>query len=122
MMADNVDFAGDKLAQILGYLTTDEVERFQAYAAELRLDATALANLLIVRELRSPRLRELRDIYDRDLGGVERSKVVAHQHGERTKLAFKEHAEGLGLKASRAAAILFRAELDELWLQRSMDR
>lgn len=122
MMVSSGELAGDKLAQILGYLTTEEVLHFQSYAAELRLDATALANLLIVRELRNPRLGKLRERFDRELGGSERSKVVAHQRGERTKLAFKEHAEGLGLKASRAAAILFRAELEELWLQGSMDR
>jgi hypothetical protein len=110
------------MAQILGYLALDEADDFQRYAAELRLDRTALANLLIVRELRSGRLGELLTRYDRDLGGTENTKIVAHQADPATKVAFKAHAADFKLKPSRAAAILFRAELAEHWLEASMDR
>jgi hypothetical protein len=110
------------MAQILGYLALDEADNFQHYAAELRLDRTALANLLIVRELRIGRLEELKLRYDRDLAGMEKTKVVAHQADPLTKAAFKEHAAGFALKPSRAAAIIFRAELTERWLEASMDQ
>lgn len=110
------------MAQILGYLALDEADDFQRYAAELRLDRTALANLLIVRELRIGRLAKLKISYDRDLAGLEKTKIVAHQGDPATKAAFKVHSSALGLKPSRAAAILFRAELAERWLEASMDR
>jgi hypothetical protein len=109
------------MAQILGYLTRDEAEDFQHYAAELRLDRTALANILIVRELRIGRLADLKLRYDRDLAGMEKTKIVAHQADPVTKAAFKAHAAAFRLKPSRAAAILFRAELADHWLELSMD-
>src|SRR3546814_7271787 len=80
------------MAQILGYLSDDEASAFQQYAAELRLDVTALANLLIVRELRRERLAALRPLHDRDLGGQGKKKIVAHQSDPETKAAFKAHA------------------------------
>lgn len=110
------------MAQILGYLTLDEADDFERYAAGLRLDRTALANLLIVRELRIGRLAELMGRYDRDLAGTEKSKIVAHQADPATKAAFKAHAAVFKLKPSRAAAILFRTELAQHWLEASMDQ
>ena len=110
------------MSQILGYLALDEADNFQHYAAELSLDRTALANLLIVRELRIGRLAELKLRYDRDLGGMEKTKVVAHQADLLIKGVFKAHAANFALKPSRAAAIVFRAELAERWLEASMDR
>ena len=109
------------MAQILGYLSDGEASAFQQYAAELRLDVTALANLLIVRELRRDRLAVLRVLYDRDLGGQGKKKIVAHQSDHETKVAFKAHAIARDLKPSRAAAIIFRAERAERWLAVSMD-
>src|SRR3546814_7340952 len=109
------------MAQILGYLSDDEASAFQQYAAELRLDVTALANLLIVRELRRERLAALRPLHDRDLGGQGKKKIVAHQSDPETKAAFKAHAIARDLKPSRAAAIIFRAELAERRLAVSME-
>lgn len=109
------------MAQILGYLSDEEARAFQLYAAELRLDVTALANLLIVRELRRDRLNALRQRHDRDLVQQPKKKIVAHQSGDETKAAFKSHAADHDLKPSRAAAIIFRAELAERWLAASMD-
>src|SRR3546814_10703117 len=90
------------MAQILGYLSDDEASAFQQYAAELRLDVTALANLLIVRELRRERLAALRPLHDRDLGGQGKKKIVAHQSDPETKAAFKAHAIACDLKPSRS--------------------
>jgi hypothetical protein len=67
-------------------------------------------------------LAELEPRYDRDLAGMKKTKVVAHQADTVTKVDFKAHAGDYGLKPSRAAAILFRAELTERWLEASMDR
>jgi hypothetical protein len=109
------------MAQILGYLTNDEAIAFQHYVTELRLDASALANLLIVRELRRARLARLIITYDAELAGQDKKKIVAHQSDDDTKTAFANHAMQYGLKPSRAAAILFRAELHEKWLASTMD-
>src|SRR3546814_16146988 len=101
------------MAQILGYLSDDEASAFQQYAAELRLDVTALANLLIVRELRRERLAAIRPLHDRDLGGQGKKKNVAHQSDPETTAAFKAHAIARALKPSSAAALIFRAEIAE---------
>jgi hypothetical protein len=109
------------VAQVLGYLSLEECDAFQAYAGELRLDRSALANLLIVRELRAQRLAVLKMIFDRDLPKDGKAKITAHQGDTSTKDAFIAHAKGQGIKPTRAAAILFRAELTERWLEASMD-
>ena len=109
------------MAQIIGYLTFEEAAEFDRYASNLRLDRTALANLLIVRELRCDRLRLLSTIFDCKVSNGGKTKIVAHQSDGSTKAAFKCHVESHGLKPGRSAAILFRAELKEHWLLTSID-
>jgi len=109
------------MAQILGYLSLEECDAFQAYAGELRLDRSALANLLIVRELRVRRLPGLKAKFDRDLPADRKTKITAHQGDPSTKDAFIAHSADCGMKPTRAAAILFRAELSERWLRANMD-
>lgn len=104
------------MAQIIGYLTPDQAAAFQEHAASGGIDASALANLLIVRELLICRLADLKARIDADLPPGDRMKVTAHQSDNATKLAFGAHAASVGLKPSPAAAILFRAELEERWL------
>lgn len=104
------------MAQITGYLTPVQAAAFQDLAASGGLDVSALANLLIVRELRVNRLRILKADFDADLGQGERMKITAHQRFDVTKEAFSAHAAATGLKPGPAAAILFRAELKERWL------
>jgi len=104
------------MPQILGYVTTGERAAFDAYALSLGLDVTALANLLILRELRAPRLPELAARYDTAGPAGDRTKIVAHTRTPEIKGLFAAHAASAALKPSRAAAILFRAELEERWL------
>src|SRR3546814_16571437 len=110
------------MAQILGYLSDDEASAFQQYAAELRLDVTALANLLIVRELRRERLAALRPLHARDLGGQGKTKNVEHKSDPETKAAFKAHALARDLTPTRAAEIIFQAQLAERRLANSIDQ
>jgi hypothetical protein len=102
--------------QILGYLLPEECEEFNAYAGSMNLNSSAVANLLIVRELRLRRLPEL-EHYQRDHPRAECAKIVGHQSNDRAKRAFTAHAESCGLKPTAAAERLFRAELKEHWLE-----
>lgn len=107
------------MAQILGYVSPQERAAFDAYALDHGLDVTALANLLIARELQAARLRRIIETMGPAPPLTARAKIVAHAP-EATKLAFANHAASVGLKPSRAAAILFRAELEERWLARQV--
>ncbi len=104
------------MAQIIGYLTSAEAAAFREHAASGGLDASALANLLVARELQIGRLPDLKGRFDVDLSSGERTKITAHLRVEGTKQAFGAHAAAAGLKPSPAAALLFRAELEERWL------
>jgi len=104
------------MAQILGYLTSAEAAAFHEQAGLGGIDASALANLLIVRELQLGRLAELTSRFDAEVPTGDRTKITAHQRDDATKLAFGVHAGAKGLKPSPAAAVLFRAELEEHWL------
>jgi hypothetical protein len=106
------------MAQVLGYVTPEERDAFEAYANEHGLDVSALANLLIARELRAKRLALLTPRFDRTEPLPDRLKIVAHTPTQATKLAFAARAAEAGVKPTRAAAILFRAELEERWLER----
>jgi hypothetical protein len=105
------------MAQIVGFVTAAERGDFDAYALTHGLDVTALANLLIARELHTRRLAILTAQFDPPRPLPNRAKIVAHTP-EATKAGFTAHAKSLGLKPSRAAAVLFRAELEERWLEK----
>jgi len=102
--------------QILGYLIRAECDEFNAYAASMNLNSSAVANLLILRELRLHRLSQL-EHYQRNHPRSKCAKIVGHQSNDRTKRAFTAHAESCGLKPTAAAERLFRAELQERWLE-----
>ena len=95
-----------------------ERDAFEAYAFDHGLDVTALANLLIARELKAQRLEQLLLNIGPGTALTVRAKIVAHTPTDATKSAFAARAEQAGVKPSRAAAILFRAELEERWLER----
>jgi len=108
------------LAQIIGYLTETDRVHFQAYAQSLGLDASALANLLIGRELTLARLSGLAVRFDQETPVAGRTKVTAHLPVAEIKQAFAALAAQAGMKPTRAAAVLFRAELEERWLEASV--
>ena len=103
--------------QIVGYVLQEEAERFGKYAAALSLDASAVANLLLVREISAGRLGGLIGRYPAVSGG---RKIVAHLRNVELKQGFADHAEKFGLKATPAASSLFRAELVERWLEKTV--
>ena len=108
------------MAQIGGYLTREERSIFQAYAAEFGLSESALANLLLVREMRCRRLHELKGKYSAGAPSEGRARVTAHQRSAAMKTAFEERSSDGGLKPDQAASIIYRAELTERWLEQSV--
>jgi hypothetical protein len=100
------------MSQIVGYVTAEEAQSFAAYAETLGVDASALANLLIRREMQLGRLGLL-PAPPVEKRGV---KITAHFKDEAVKSKFTDHAGRHGLAAGSAATRLYRAELEELWL------
>lgn len=109
------------MVQIGGYLSAEEHAAFKAYAREFNLKESSLSNLLIARELRLRRLGELRQRFSQGMPGLKRSRITAHQADPKTKQAFEALAKEAGISPDLAAAIVFRAELTERWLMKSME-
>jgi hypothetical protein len=102
--------------QITAYLPARDATAFQAYAASFGLDKSGLANLLIRREIANRRLPELLAFHHH----VPRAaciKITAHLPNDEVKSAFAAAAEAAKLKPGAAAAMLFRAELEERTLE-----
>lgn len=108
------------MAQIGGYLKPDEHARFKAYANGLGLSESALANLLLVREIRRKRLRDLKSRYSAGAPSESRERVTAHRPDAAIKVAFVARSSEEGLKPDQAASILYRAEISERWLEQSI--
>ncbi|OYW45878.1 MAG: hypothetical protein B7Z08_01385 [Sphingomonadales bacterium 32-68-7] len=108
------------MAQIGGYLSPAEHLEFKRYAAQFQLKDSSLANLLLARELRLRRLSDLKASYLRSTPLPQRSRITAHQADAAVKAAFEAQAREAGLSPDQAAAIVFRAELGERWLERSI--
>lgn len=108
------------MAQIGGYLTPLEHDDFKSYSIQFCLSESALANLLLVRELRLQRLHNLKSKYLSRAPSDSRQRVTAHQPNAELKTAFEARSIEEGLKPDQAASILYRAELDERWLEKSI--
>ena len=106
--------------QIGGWLRPSEKDALYDYLKQFGIRPTAAATLLIVRELRCKRLPKLRELYAAP-NGVGRKRLTAHQPDGKLKQAFEEHAAAFGMEPNPAAAILFRAELQERWLQNAVE-
>lgn len=106
--------------QIGGWLRSSEKDALYEYLKQFGIRPTAAASLLIARELRCKRLPKLKERYG-DPAGANRKRLTAHQPNGRLKQAFKEHVALLGMDPDPAASIVFRAELNERWLQRSVE-
>ena len=105
-------------AQITSYLPAEEESEFRDYAAMLGIDKSALANLLIRREIARDRLNEL-GRFGHQMPRSACTKVTAHVD-DATKTAFAVHSARHALRPGVAAGLLFRAELAEHWLQHSL--
>lgn len=105
------------MARIYIYLTRTDRERFESYADQFGLDVPALSNLLLERELRIERLGGL---LHQGCDGPRDEKIAVHMSdNRRDEFAFRAKSNGLSL--SEAGAILVLAELDEKWLEKSVD-
>ena len=91
---------------------------FGSYALELGLDESALATLLIVRELRVGRLQAIAEtrIAKSDKG----KRVTARPRQPEIETAFASHALSVGLRPGQAAALLIQTELSEHWLKSAL--
>jgi hypothetical protein len=106
--------------QIGANMLPTEHRDFCAYADSFHLKDSALANLLIVRELHRKRLGDLKPLYFKEVATIGSARITAHQTSVAAKAAFIAHAAAHGLKMGPAAGIIFRAELTERWLGKSI--
>ena len=106
--------------QIGGWVRADEYARFMKYLGQFHLRPAAVATLLIVRELRHCRLPHLKGDYSHP-AGADRERITAGPVDGRLKQEFEAHVQRLGLGPDPAAAIIYRAELDEKWLERALE-
>jgi hypothetical protein len=109
------------MVQIGGYLSAEEHAEFKRYAAQFHLKESSLANLLIARELRLRRLTRLAQAFTQGSPLKKRARITAHQADGRVKEAFEALAHDAGVSPDQAAAVLYRAELTERWLAKSID-
>lgn len=97
------------------WLSADDGDAYAEYCKGLGLDESALATLLLVREVNAGRLQELKA-----LGGLPRIKqkrVTIRPKGSGLREKFIAHAKANGLGMERAAALVLMAETREKWLQ-----
>jgi hypothetical protein len=109
------------MSQITARLSPDIRDRFDKYAAEVGLDASELARLLIVREMR------VRRLLGRSTSQPER--YPAKKYGDRTLTAhfhlseevakFDRYAQAQKLSRSGAARLIVERELRERWLAKA---
>ena len=97
-----------------------EQQAFQGYAERLGLNMSDVAILLLARELRLKRLERLRHQYAAEKGVLLDGKIIAYLHGRHLKDAFQSHASLAQMGPGPAAAVIFRAELREQWLERAI--
>lgn len=100
------------------WLSADDGHAFSSYAQSLGLDESALATLLLVRELQLKRLANTSEKRLDAAGKVKR--VSARPRNPAVESAFAAHAKSVGLRPGRAASILYLAELSERWLERAL--
>jgi len=95
-----------------------EQAAFHSYAERFGLNMSAVAILLLARELRLRRLTHLCGRYPPEKGALLDGKIIAYLHGRDLKEAFRLHAANAHMRPGPAAAAVFRAELTEQWLER----
>jgi hypothetical protein len=105
------------MAQVNIYIRGTDRVRFAKYASQFGLDVTALSNLLLVRELRVGRLG---DLQLKGPLGPRKEKITAHVASDRRE-DFAIRAKNVGLSMSEAGALLVLTELEERWLEKSVD-
>ncbi|OYW45880.1 MAG: hypothetical protein B7Z08_01395 [Sphingomonadales bacterium 32-68-7] len=97
------------------WLSADDGDAYVEYCRGLGLDESALATLLLVREVNAGRLHELKA-----LGGLpnfKQKRVTIRPKGSGLREKFLAHAKANGLGLEQAAALVLMAETREKWLE-----
>lgn len=102
------------------YLSPEEAEQLKVYAEGMEISRPKLCILLIVRELRSPRLAGMPRGTAATLPKSRSKRVTARAINPGLRERFAKRAAALGLGSDEATSIIFRAELAERWLERSL--
>jgi hypothetical protein len=106
------------MTQITARLSPDIRDRFDRYAAEVGLDASELARLLITREMRVRQL--LRLTKGRAVGTSAKKygerKLTAHFHLPEEVAEFDRYARAQGFSRAAAARLIVERELHAKWL------
>jgi antitoxin component of RelBE/YafQ-DinJ toxin-antitoxin module len=111
------------MPQITARLSPKIRDRFDRYAAKVGLDASELARLLILREMRVRRLlpvtksRPSRRVAPKT--GGER-KLTAHFHLADNVDEFARYASAEGFNRAAAARLIAEQELREKWLAKAL--
>lgn len=108
------------MPQINARLSQEIRKRFDQYAAEIGLDASELARLLIVRAMR--RRKRLSSPNNPPKAQVRAAqwKLTAHFHRQEDIDEFDRYARSMGLRRATAAKLIFESELDERWLAHAL--
>jgi hypothetical protein len=113
------------MAQITARLSTDIRAHFDRYAAEVGLDASELARLLIVKEMRGRRLlspaKSLSSAAGKSAKRRRERKLTAHFHLEKTVAEFGRYARAQGFSRASAARLIVERELRERWLANAFE-
>lgn len=106
---------GSSPNEIGGWLTKAEGEQFQALATRIGLDESALATILVVRELT---IRSLAASPSKPDPGkvVKEKRITARPTRIGLKDQFRDYANLLGASMDATAAAIFRKEIAEDWL------
>ena len=91
----------------------EEAKELDDYAASLELNRPAVCVLLVHRELRRRRLKQLRRTVPPYSGVKEGVRVTARIADRNMKDEFAKHLKDVGVGSDEAASILFRAELKD---------
>ena len=110
------------MTQIGGYVSKAERGQFKKYAADLQISESAVATLLILRELQLRRLSQLKESYSLGAPANDRARITAHQSNDGLKAAFEARSGEEDMLPDQAASLVFRAELTERWLRHAIDR
>lgn len=97
------------------WLSADDGDEYVEYCKGLGLDESALATLLLVREVNAGRLQELKSQVR--LPSTKHKRVTIRPKGSGLREKFMAHAKANGLGMERAAALVLMAETREKWLQ-----
>lgn len=107
-------------AQIGCYLHPFEAEALSNYARSLELSRPKLCALLIVRAVRSDGLSSLVGRHPKSEPKAKATRVTARLDNPDTKQRFAQSAAALGLGTDDAAALVFRTELADRWLENAI--